>query len=108
MVARVAREEFGLPLRWAESQSRDTRENAALTLPLLKADGVRKLVLVTHDLHMPRALRAFSGQGVEIVAAPVGLRDDAMSEIGDWFPDAEGFGRVRYAIYEWLGYRLGR
>lgn len=102
---RAAREEYGMPLRWAEGRSRDTRENAALSLPLLRADGVKLLVLVTHDMHMPRALRAFAGGGVgnvDLVPAPVGLYRDAMSELGDWMPSGEGLTRVRYAVYEWL------
>lgn len=112
IMQRVAREEFGLPLRWAESESRDTRENASRSIPLLKADGVRRLVIVTHDMHMPRALRAFTraaeGQGIEIIAAPLDMREDAMSELRDWLPDSEGYTRVGYAVYEWLGYQLGR
>ena len=108
VVERTAREDFKLPLRWAEDRSRDTRENAALSLTLLKADGIKTLVLVTHDMHMPRAERAFvaaaAGQ-MNIVVAPVGLQRDAMSELGDWMPSGDGLSRVRYAIYEWLALR---
>lgn len=112
IMQRTMKDEFGLPLRWAESESRDTRENAANTLPLLKAAGVRRVLLVTHDMHMRRALRAFhraaEGQGLEIIPAPLDMREDAMSDFSDWVPDSEGFARVRYAVYEWLGYHLGR
>jgi uncharacterized SAM-binding protein YcdF (DUF218 family) len=111
LAAQTSKDEFGLPLRWTEARSRDTRENAALSLPMLRADGVGTLVLVTHDMHMARALPAFveaaRGQ-VEIIAAPVGLRRDAMSEFGDWCPSSDGFARVRYATYEWLGRSAGR
>ncbi len=110
VAGRVARDEFGMPLRWAESRSRDTRENAAFSLPLLKASGIRKLVLVTHQQHMPRALQAFNvaAQGeIEIVAAPVGLLADGMSGVLDWCPSAEGFATVRYVVYEWLGRLAG-
>ncbi|MBT9492628.1 MAG: YdcF family protein [Paucibacter sp.] len=108
---RTASEEFALPLRWAEGHSRDTRENAALSLQMLKADGIRKIVLVTHEQHMHRALKAFHAEAkgeIEIIAAPVGLLQDGMSELLDWAPSDEGFARVRYAVYEWLGLRLGR
>jgi uncharacterized SAM-binding protein YcdF (DUF218 family) len=107
---RTAADEFAFPLRWAEGSSRDTQENAALSVQLLKADGIRQIVLVTHELHMPRALRAFTAaeqDGMEIVAAPVGLRQDGMSEWLDWVPTDDGLARVRYAVYEWLGLRLG-
>jgi len=32
--------EYGVPVRWAEDRSRNTRENARLSAPLLRADGV--------------------------------------------------------------------
>lgn len=106
----VASEEFGLPLRWLESRARDTRENASLSLPLLQRDGIRRIVLVTHAHHMPRAARAFrraAGGGIELVLAPVGLRIDTPYTGPDWFPSGEGFRRLRYVVYEWLGLRAG-
>lgn len=112
IVARVAAEDYGLPLRWIESSSRDTRENAAHTLPLLARAGVKQVVLVTHDSHMRRALRAFEAEaaplGVQVLPAPVGLRDDALSSFDDWCPSVEGFARVRYIVYETLAWRAGR
>ena len=108
---RSATEEFKLPLTWVEDRSRDTRENAVLSLALLEASGVKKLLLVTDDLHMPRAQRAFieAAQGrLEIVVAPVGVRHDAMSALSDWMPSNGGYARVGYAVYEWLGQKSGR
>ncbi|MEP6505178.1 MAG: YdcF family protein, partial [Betaproteobacteria bacterium] len=58
-MAQVAQGEFGMPLRWTETASRDTHENAVNTVALLRAAGVREIVLVTHGVHMPRALREF-------------------------------------------------
>lgn len=111
-IARVAAEDYGLPLRWAEASSRDTRENAAHTLPMLAAAGVRRVLLVTHEAHMRRALRAFAAEaaplGLSVLPAPVGLRDDALSHMGDWCPSVEGFSRVRYVIYETLAWWSGR
>ena len=79
-------------------------------IKLLEPDGIKALVLVTNDMHMPRARAAFeaAAQGrVEIIPAPVSLRRDATSEWSDWCPSNEGFARVRYAVYEWLGLKLG-
>ncbi len=110
LAQRTVLEENGLNLRWAENQSRDTRQNAAFSVPLLVADHVKTLVLVTHGFHMPRALRDFEqvSQGqLKIVVAPVGLRSDAMSEWRDWMPSSTGFERCRYAAYEQLGLLAG-
>jgi uncharacterized SAM-binding protein YcdF (DUF218 family) len=112
IIARVAAEDYDLPLRWAESQSRDTRQNAANTLPLLAKAGVRHVVLVTHQAHMRRALRAFEAEaaalGMRILPAPVGLRVDALSAFSDWCPSTGGFERVRYLVYETLAWWSGR
>ena len=108
---RSATEEFKLPLSWVEDRSRDTRENAALSLALLEAQGVKKLLLVTDDLHMPRAQRAFieAAKGrLEVITAPVGVRQNAMSTWTDWVPSNVGYARVGYAVYEWLGQKFGR
>jgi uncharacterized SAM-binding protein YcdF (DUF218 family) len=103
---RTAEQEFGLPLKWAEGRSRDTRENASYSVALLKADGIKKLLLVTNDLHMPRSLRAFNqaamGQ-IEIIPAPIGAQRDLPTDLQDWCPSNEGILRMRYAVYEWLG-----
>ncbi|MFG5408565.1 ElyC/SanA/YdcF family protein [Piscinibacter sakaiensis] len=55
LAARIAAQDYGLPLRWRENQSRDTRENARLTVALLRAEGVERILLVTHGWHMARA-----------------------------------------------------
>ena len=102
---RIAKQVFGLPLKWAEGRSRDTRENASYSVAMLKADGIKKLLLVTNDLHMPRSLRAFNeaamGQ-IEIIPAPIGAQRDAPTDLQDWCPSNEGIQRMRYAVYEWL------
>jgi uncharacterized SAM-binding protein YcdF (DUF218 family) len=112
VVARVAAEDYGLPLRWAEVNSRDTRENAAHTLPMLAAAGVRQVVLVTHAQHMRRALRAFEAAaaplGMGIVPAPVGRNAGGLSRFNDWCPSTTGFEQVRYVIYETMGWWAGR
>lgn len=112
IVARVAAEQYQLPLRWAEGSSRDTRENAARTLPMLAKDGVKQVVLVTHEAHMRRALRAFEAEaaplGLRVLPAPVGLLDDGLSSFSDWCPSPAGFERVRYLVYETLAWWAGR
>lgn len=113
IISRIAAEDYGLPLRWAEGNSRDTRENAANTLPLLAQAGVKQVLLVTHEEHMRRALRAFEAQaaplGLRVVPAPVGLRsDDGPSTFDDWVPTRGGFERVRYVVYEAMGRLAGR
>ena len=112
LAAAVAADEHGLTLRWAEGRSRDTGENARLTLPLLRAAGIERIVVVTHGFHMRRALGAFrraaGGELVELVAAPMGLRPPASGgTLADWLPTAEGFTATRLALHEWIGRLAG-
>jgi uncharacterized SAM-binding protein YcdF (DUF218 family) len=79
VAADIAAREFGRPLRWVESRSRDTRENAERTVTELRDSKIEHLVVVTNGWHMARALRAFreastrAGMAWEIVPAPMGL-----------------------------------
>ena len=70
---RVAREAFQFEILWAESDSRDTQENAFNSKKLLTKQGISKIALVTHFWHMPRSLKAFQKVGFEVTAAPMGF-----------------------------------
>lgn len=110
---RIAEQEFRLPLRWAEGRSRDTTENGRFTVPRLAEDGIRRVVLVTHDYHQRRAIRAFergaqnAAVPLEIIPAPVGLPPSDRWAAGDFLPSAEGFLFSRRVLHEWLGWWLG-
>ncbi|MDQ8034237.1 MAG: YdcF family protein [Bordetella sp.] len=88
-----------------ENASRNTYENAALTEDTLRAHQVKKVLLVTSALHMPRAMAAFSKQGVEAIAAPA-PRQIVLPEDGSvslWLPDERTFDASRSIIKEYAG-----
>ena len=113
-MAEIAEREYGTPLRWVETASRDTHENAVNTLALLRPAGVREIVLVTHGTHMPRALREFrAAAAADAAAAPVRVTPATMGEAWPadsallrWLPSSEGGVRMRAALHEVLA-RLG-
>ena len=110
VAAQIAANDFGRPLKWVEDNSRDTHENAARTIALLKPQGIRRIVLVTHGYHMPRALRQFeraAGGEIAIEAAPMGLarRSDLPSLA--WMPSTQGFEDTRNVLRELLGGLVG-
>lgn len=110
---RIAIGEFGQPLRWLETASRDTRENAARTVALLGAEGVQDIVLVTQDWHMRRAVRAFNeaaaraGRTLRVQAAPVGLAPRVSNSVLRWMPSTEGFKLTREVMREKFGWWAG-
>lgn len=103
----------GPPLRWAEDRSRDTNENARFSVALLQAEGIQRIVLVTHDFHQPRALAAFrraidrSGRPMDLVPAPMGQRMPPAGRVFDYLPQGDSLQRSTWVLHEWLGRRAG-
>lgn len=111
MMARILRHEMSVPVRWVENASDNTAQNAEFSAKLLGADGVKKIVLVTDAMHMPRARRAFEQFGLTVLPAPtVFITTEHMSRKA-WLPGASGMQNSYYALHEWLGliwYQLHR
>lgn len=103
--------ELGAPsMLWLEDRALDTRGNAAHSARHLLQRGTRAVVLVTHDLHMPRALQHFrhAAPGVLFIAAPLQQLPGDGGQLADWLPSAEGAARGHYLLYELLGRLAGR
>jgi uncharacterized SAM-binding protein YcdF (DUF218 family) len=100
------RDEYSLEPRWLEPRSRDTEENAQLTMPMLMSDGVEHVILVTHALHMPRALRQFekaaAGQ-IQITPAPVSELSLDDIPLLNWMPSGSGMKAMHAALHELIG-----
>jgi uncharacterized SAM-binding protein YcdF (DUF218 family) len=100
--------EFGVPVRWMETRSRDTHENAVNAAAILKASGVTRAILVAHSFDVPRATAEFRLAGLDVIPAPTSIPPAVPDAIGDWVPSPAGLGSSYYALYEILGYALFR
>lgn len=69
----VLLQDYRVPVRWVESESRNTWENARRSAAILKPEGVKRIFLVTTAFHMPRAKMAFEANGLEVIPAPSGF-----------------------------------
>ncbi len=102
-MASALREDFATPVRWVEGASANTAENAQYSARLMRQYGVRRILLVTDAMHMPRAKMAFAQTGLDVVAAPTLFFGSGRIAPLDLLPSAEGLRRSYYAIYEWIG-----
>jgi uncharacterized SAM-binding protein YcdF (DUF218 family) len=105
IMADILLNEFGVEARWQEAASMDTAGNAALSAPILKAAGIRRIILVTHAFHMPRARLLFERAGLEVIPAPTAFfsHQDGDWQLGDILPQAQTLRISYYALHEWLG-----
>jgi uncharacterized SAM-binding protein YcdF (DUF218 family) len=111
--ARVAEHDYGRPIKWLESESRDTKENATRSVALLKQHGLSDVVLVTHGNHMKRSLRAMQLEAerasfqLNLTPAPVGIATPHDRPVLAWTPSRAGFADVHTVLHEALGFLLG-
>jgi uncharacterized SAM-binding protein YcdF (DUF218 family) len=88
---RVALEAFNYTIKWTESYSRDTQENAQNTRKILSSESINKIALVTHSLHMPRSIYAFKNIGFEVIPAPMGYLSNNSHGVLALIPNAAAF-----------------
>lgn len=111
LLRELLRDEFGVAEVLTEAGSLNTHENAVNSARLLRRAGRCRVLLVTHAVHMARAVAAFRRQGIEVIPAPTAFfptRFDG-DTVADWLPSATALSRSRYLLYELLGglwYRL--
>jgi uncharacterized SAM-binding protein YcdF (DUF218 family) len=87
-----------------EGASRNTYENAVECRKLLEQHNLRKIVLVTDAVHMPRALACFRKQGLEVVPAPCHFQAGRLEgSLRDYLPNPDAVSSCRDAVHEWLG-----
>ncbi len=95
--------DFGVPVRWLETTSRDTFENARDSAAVLSRDGVRRVYLVTHAWHMPRAESSFRRFGLEVVPAPTAFCGWPNGVVEGLVPNWSALRNSALALHEWLG-----
>ena len=108
VVQRVLSQDGQPPLRWVENQARDTQENAERLAPILFADGIRRIALVTSYPHMPRSVFEFEQVGFKVIPAPTGYYRTPTGDWLAWLPTASGLQATWYLLRERLGLAVAR
>jgi len=95
---------FHAHVSWVETDSHNTYENAVNSRVILGQQGIDDIILVTHALHMPRALTAFRKVGFRVTPAPLGF--DTAGEaplILKLLPDSMSLLRMHDLMHELVG-----
>lgn len=105
----VLEKEFHIPVRWTEEESINTFESAQYSYRLLHDAGIRRIALVTHAWHMPRALYAFKAAGFEVIPAPTAYTSRYKTGLMTFLPNANALHESSIFLHETIGiawYRL--
>jgi uncharacterized SAM-binding protein YcdF (DUF218 family) len=102
LMATSFQEDFGVPTRWVERVSLDTWENAHMSAPILKENGIHSVYVVTSAWHMRRSLLAFADTGIAVTAAPTYF-DRVSTDLIDFLPSTVGWTTTYFALHEWIG-----
>ena len=105
LMMEVMEAEYGVPIRWVESDSRTTYENARYSSQILQASKIQRAFLVSHAWHMPRALWSFEKFGMDMIPAPTVFEQwgDGGLIVQDFLPNARALQKTAYAFHEYLG-----
>lgn len=105
LMAQSLLEDFRVPVRWQERLSRTTEENAELSWAMLSPLGIKRIVLVSHASHLPRAQALFEQVGFQVLAAPTGFTTEGAEcrPLICYTPQHSSLLETRRALHEWLG-----
>ncbi|HEX5362847.1 MAG TPA: YdcF family protein [Gallionella sp.] len=99
----VLEQDFRVPVRWTENASDNTFENARNSYQMLQQQNIRKIYLVTHAWHMPRAAGVFRRAGFEVVEAPMAYTTRYRIDLLAFLPRAEALNDSRIFMHELIG-----
>lgn len=103
IMQQVLQQDYGITARWVEDAALTTWDNARLSAKLLRNDGARRIVLVTHAWHLRRAAALFEAQGLDVIPAGTQFAGTEIDSVLDLVPTPGGLRDSHFALHEWLG-----
>ena len=100
---RVLKNEFQVPVQWIEDASSNTLANARGSSRVLGPAGIKRIYLVTHAFHMPRARYAFESVGFSVIPAPTGFTTRGPLSALDFMPTGQAFFSSSWFFHELIG-----
>ena len=102
-------DDFKVPVEWREDRSRNTYENAAFSVAILRRAGVGAALVVTQPWHMARALWSFAAVGYPVLPAPTPGAAIQPTSAAILLPQVPSLLGSTHALHELIGllwYRL--
>lgn len=96
-------QDFRVPVQWTEDSSDNTFESAHHSFRMLQQQGIRKIYLVTHGWHMPRAAGVFRRAGFEVVEAPTAFTTRYRTDLLAFLPRADSLRDSKIFAHEAIG-----
>ena len=104
LMRELLQKEFIVIVDHTEEQSRTTYENAKYTAKYLKQNDIRKIALVTHAWHMPRAKAAFEYFDIQVIPAPTAFYGRNIDyRVKDFLPSVRALNFTGLAFHEIFG-----
>lgn len=102
-MAQVLKMELEVPVRWVETESQTTQENAKFSAKILRENHINSIYLVTNDWHLPRAIKIFEKEGLAKIPVPTGFHNKERFTPFDYLPSIQGFSQTRQIWHETMG-----
>jgi uncharacterized SAM-binding protein YcdF (DUF218 family) len=99
---------------WLQPNSQNTYEDALFSARMLKEEGIKRIVLVTSAMHMPRSAALFEKQGIEVIPAPADFavpdyawqdlwNGDFPAQVINLLPNVGALSQTTNALKEYFG-----
>ncbi|MFC0323002.1 YdcF family protein [Gallibacterium melopsittaci] len=98
---------FQIEPAWLDNKSNTTEQNAIYLRKLFdqtdEGKQIQRVILVTNEWHMRRAVAAFQRQGFEVLPAPTLSQRASSSGLLKFIPQPVSFYQSGLVLREWLG-----
>jgi uncharacterized SAM-binding protein YcdF (DUF218 family) len=106
LMKKALNDDFNIPVKWVENDSKNTIENAKFSAEILKDANIKSIYLVTDAVHMPRSEWLFRKYGISVVSAPTNFIIWPKSKNGllGLFPSMGALAQSVYCLHEYIGF----
>ncbi|MFC0308526.1 YdcF family protein [Gallibacterium trehalosifermentans] len=98
---------FQIEAAWLDNKSNTTEQNAIYLRKLFDqtaaGKAIQRVILVTNEWHMRRAVAAFQRQGFDVLPAPTLSQRASSSGLLNFIPQPVSFYQSGLVLREWLG-----